>query len=81
MKRGNHVRTENSLLRRSLQSLAGGLFHDRQLGSVAAQCGDRRRSGLAVVVLPFFALQIGVVAAIAWSPPLTMWLPKPLGYQ
>ena len=49
--------------------------------NIAAPIARTSIERLAVVVLPFFALQIGVVAAIAFYPPLTMWLPRLLGYQ
>ena len=49
--------------------------------NIAAPIARTSIERLALVVLPFLALQVGVVAAIAFYPPLTMWLPKLLGYQ
>jgi tripartite ATP-independent transporter DctM subunit len=49
--------------------------------NVAAPLARTSIERLAIAVLPFLALQIAVVAAIAFYPPLTMWLPRLLGYE
>lgn len=49
--------------------------------NVAAPIAKVSIERLAISVLPFLAIQVGIVFLVAFYPPLTMWLPRLLGYQ
>jgi tripartite ATP-independent transporter DctM subunit len=49
--------------------------------NVAAPIARVSIERVSLTVLPFFALQVGVLFLMAFYPPLTMWLPRLLGYQ
>lgn len=49
--------------------------------NVAAPIAKVSIERLAIVVLPFMAVQVGVVFLIAFYPPVTLWLPRLLGFQ
>ena len=36
---------------------------------------------LSITVLPFFAVQVGILLLMAFYPPVTMWLPRLLGFE
>jgi tripartite ATP-independent transporter DctM subunit len=48
--------------------------------NVAAPIAKVSIERLAIVVLPFMAVQVGIVFLIAFYPPVTLWLPRLLGY-
>ena len=49
--------------------------------NVAAPIAGVSIERLSITVLPFFAVQVGILFVMAFYPPLTMWLPRLLGYQ
>jgi len=49
--------------------------------NVAAPIAKVSMERLAITVLPFIAVQVGIVFLIAFYPPVTMWLPRLLGYE
>ena len=49
--------------------------------NIAAPIAKVSMERLAITVLPFLALQVGIVFLIAFYPPVTMWLPRLLGYE
>jgi tripartite ATP-independent transporter DctM subunit len=49
--------------------------------NVAAPIARVSIERVSLTVLPFFALQVGVLFLMAFYPPLTMWLPRLLGYE
>lgn len=49
--------------------------------NVAAPIAKVSMERLAITVLPFMAVQVGIVFLIAFYPPVTMWLPRLLGYE
>ncbi len=48
--------------------------------NVAAPIAKVSIERLAIVVLPFMAVQVAIVFLIAFYPPVTLWLPRLLGY-
>lgn len=49
--------------------------------NVAAPIAKVSIERLSIAVLPFFALQVGILLLMAFYPPVTMWLPRLLGYE
>jgi TRAP-type C4-dicarboxylate transport system permease large subunit len=49
--------------------------------NVAAPIAKVSIERLSIAVLPFFAVQVGILLLMAFYPPVTMWLPRLLGYE